>query len=291
MGSMTDFSRPPSARNTGAKPVMKPASNLTNFDNRKGTGKSLPGDDEISASVASSADFERITPLGSTAESLEIKNAKIEALEAQWKENVSRLQSELEMTQPNSARMTARSAELQNQLNDKDAQIKTQQESIKHLQHEINTMRETHLAHASANKETTYATEHEDLVEEIERLNDDLEVARKTEQKFKFKIQEYEMKMEEHSKVKAMIDGINQSNLKNLESFEEQIKQRNITIEALRSDIEEKRKRMEKAENDLKVTLEQKERYRTAFKLFIKIALNIAGFITGRLYGLVAGNN
>ena len=64
------------------------------------------------------------------------------------------------------------------------------------------------------------------------------------------------------SKVKAMIDGINQSNLKNLESFEEQIKQRNITIEALRSDIEEKRKRMEKAENELNVTVEQKERYR-----------------------------
>ena len=75
-------------------------------------------------------------------------------------------------------------------------------------------------------------------------------------------LQEYEMKLEEHSKVKEMIDGINQSNLQNLESFEEQIKQRNITIEALRTDIDEKRKRAERAENDLKVAVEQKERYR-----------------------------
>ena len=72
------------------KPVMKPASNITSFDNRKGTGKSLGGDDDVSASLASSADFDHITPLSSMNE-LELKNAKIEFLEGKWKKNVSRL--------------------------------------------------------------------------------------------------------------------------------------------------------------------------------------------------------
>ena len=53
-----DYSRPPSVQ-SGNKPVMKPAAHLTNFDNRRGTGKSITGEDEISASVASSADFDK----------------------------------------------------------------------------------------------------------------------------------------------------------------------------------------------------------------------------------------
>ena len=82
---------------------MKPAAHLTNFDNRRGAGKSLQGEDEISASVASSADFDRITPLGSTNE-LEMKNAQIAELQQRWKDNVGRLQSELEMSNPGTLR-------------------------------------------------------------------------------------------------------------------------------------------------------------------------------------------
>ena len=48
-----------------------------------------------------------------------------------------------------------------------------------------------------------------------------------------------ELKIEEQSKVKAMIEGINQSNMKNIESFEEQIQQRNVTINSLRSENDE----------------------------------------------------
>lgn len=246
------------------KPAMKPASNITNFDNRKGAGQSLGGDDDISSI---SADFDHVTPMGSMNE-LELKNARIEFLEGKWKKNVGRLQSEIEMSNPNSARQAQVTAELKTELADRNGQIKSQQEAMKQMQQEIATMKQAHTAsqwQASttiANRDTNFAIEHEDLADEIERLNEELEMARTSEQKLKFKIQEYEMKMEEHSKVKAMIDGINQSNLKNLESFEEQIKQRNITIDALRSDIEEKRKRVDRAENDLNVTIEQKERYR-----------------------------
>ena len=93
----------------------------------------------------------------------------------------------------NAATLTA---ELQNDLNDRDLEIKTQQETIKELQQEIITTK----ARQSANKSTHLTKEHEDFAEEIERLNDDLETSRQNEQKYKFKIQEYEMKMEEHSK-------------------------------------------------------------------------------------------
>ena len=43
--------------------------------------------------------FDRITPLGSTNE-LEMKNAQIAELQQRWKDNVGRLHSELEMSNP-----------------------------------------------------------------------------------------------------------------------------------------------------------------------------------------------
>ena len=56
MGSHESNSRPMSQMNMGVrtsvpvpKPMMKPASNITNFDNRRGVGRSLPGDDDINS--------------------------------------------------------------------------------------------------------------------------------------------------------------------------------------------------------------------------------------------------
>ena len=143
-------------------------------------------------------------------------------------------------------------------LDQRDAKVKSQQVNIRELNNEIKTMKELQ----EANRADRNTMEHEELADEFDQVVQDLEKSRKNERVLQMKLQENEMKMEEHSKVKAMIDGINQSNLKNLESFEEQIKQRNITIEALRSDIDEKRKRVERAENELNVVVEQKERYR-----------------------------
>ena len=153
-----------------------------------------------------------------------------------------------------SARQSVQTLELQNQLNDKDVQLKTQRDRIAQLESEMQSLKQPKLSNLGINED--------EMADEIEKLSDELEDTKKSLHRKNIKIQEYEMKLEEHSKVKEMIDGINQSNLQNLESFEEQIKQRNITIEALRTDIDEKRKRAERAENDLKVAVEQKERYR-----------------------------
>ena len=153
-----------------------------------------------------------------------------------------------------SARQSVQTLELQNQLNDKDIQLKTQRDRIAQLESEMRSLKQPKLSNLGINED--------EMADEIEKLSDELEDTKKSLHRKNIKLQEYEMKLEEHSKVKEMIDGINQSNLQNLESFEEQIKQRNITIEALRTDIDEKRKRAERAENDLKVAVEQKERYR-----------------------------
>ena len=71
-----------------------------------------------------------------------------------------------------------------------------------------------------------------------------------------------ELKIEEQSKVKAMIEGINQSNMKNIESFEEQIQQRNVTINSLRSENDELKSKVSKSAQDLRTVKEQSERYR-----------------------------
>ena len=168
--------------------------------------------------------------------------------------NVSSVLKSIFSTDSASARQSVQTLELQNQLNDKDIQLKTQRDRIAQLESEVQSLKQPKLSNLGINED--------EMADEIEKLSDELEDTKKSLHRKNIKLQEYEMKLEEHSKVKEMIDGINQSNLQNLESFEEQIKQRNITIEALRTDIDEKRKRAERAENDLKVAVEQKERYR-----------------------------
>ena len=59
-----------------------------------------------------------------------------------------------------------------------------------------------------------------------------------------------------------MIEGINQSNMKNIESFEEQIQQRNVTINSLRAENDELKSKVSKSAHDLRSIKEQSERYR-----------------------------
>ena len=93
-------------------------------------------------------------------------------------------------------------------------------------------------------------------------MRDTIDELRQSERNLKMANNDLELKIEEQSKVKAMIEGINQSNMKNIESFEEQIQQRNVTINSLRSENDELKAKVSKSAQDLRTVKEQSERYR-----------------------------
>merc|ERR1712168_190128 len=98
--------------------------------------------------------------------------------------------------------------------------------------------------------------------EEVEDLHDKLEELSASEAKLKLYTRDLEMKIEEQSKVKAMIDGINASNQKNTETFEDQINQRNVTIENLKGENDDLKRRMDRIDKDYKKAIDQRDQYR-----------------------------
>ena len=97
--------------------------------------------------------------------------------------------------------------------------------------------------------------------EEVEDLHDKLEELSASEAKLKLYTRDLEMKIEEQSKVKAMIDGINASNQKNIETFEDQINQRNVTIENLKGENDDLKRRMDRIDKDYKKAIDQRDQY------------------------------
>ena len=283
-------SRPSSA----PKPMIKPASAIATYDNRRGMGRSLMGEDEGKRDSFlwlclkmglpernvwnkyilryESAHFQRFVwhanPHHKACSSfasidlehqreLEGKDEKIQFLEA----NLRRTQDQLE-------RLNDEKPANEIHLNRRIAEAETLAAEFK--QTEEAATRELRNAMLQNNQ---LSSERDQLLVELDRRNgassdvvDELRYTvdelRQNERQLKMANNDLELKIEEQSKVKAMIEGINQSNMKNIESFEEQIQQRNVTINSLRSENDELKSKVSKSSQDLKVTKEQSERYR-----------------------------
>ena len=185
------------------KPTIKPASNIAAYDNRRGMGRSLVGDDEYASSI--DLEHQRI---------MDGKDERIRFLET----NLRRLQDQVE-NQPQ-----VNSADFEAKLKESEAligQYKMRNEEVeKALQ--ISRSQCSKLQNEKDQMISRTTSQHS---EEVDDLHDKIEELSASESKLKLYNRDLEMKIEEQSKVKAMIDGINASNQKNIETFEDQINQ------------------------------------------------------------------
>ncbi|CAG5094165.1 Oidioi.mRNA.OKI2018_I69.XSR.g13305.t2.cds [Oikopleura dioica] len=257
LGSVTSTSRTSSQP---AKPVVKPASNFSSIDHRSGLSKSFGAEEDLAQSITSSADFGRVTPIGSMTDLTGSRQFD----DISKTKNASKLQSELQRSDPYLAKQSELYKDLtsQNQLNERDCIIKTQKESIKGLQHEVNHLKELQRANWAANRSNESFAEHEDLSQKNLQLTIEVSDLREKVDEMMKKEAEYERQKNEHSKVRELITGINESNMRNLESFEDQLKKRAIAIEKLRGDLDEKRARLDRAENEITLLNETNARLR-----------------------------
>ena len=186
------------------KPTIKPASIIAAYDNRRGMGRSLVGDDEYSSSI--DLEHQRI---------VDGKDERIRFLET----NLRRLQDQVE----NQGQPTQNS-DFEAKLKESEAligQYKMRNEEVeKALQ--ISRSECSKLQNEKNQMISRTTSQHS---EEVEDLQDKIEELTASEAKLKLYTRNLEMKIEEQSKVKAMIDGINASNQKNIETFEDQINQ------------------------------------------------------------------